>query len=155
MFTLLRHVCSCGCEHYRISHYRNIRYRNTCLQPGQAAARPVSLTRVSSIYCDERKRAERKASMATGPVATKEIQTAEPGISRWWRVVGGVSMNLALGTLYAWSVFVAPLEKQFGWKRADTSMVFTIAVVVFALSFVVAGRIQDKDGPLSDSMYVG
>ena len=41
-------------------------------------------------------------------------------------------MNLALGTLYGWSVFVAPLEKQFGWKRADTSMVFTIAVVVFA-----------------------
>jgi MFS transporter, OFA family, oxalate/formate antiporter len=93
--------------------------------------------------------------MATGPVATKEIQTAEPGISRWWRVVGGVSMNLALGTLYAWSVFVAPLEKQFGWKRADTSMVFTIAVVVFALSFVVAGRIQDKFGPLFCSLAGG
>ena len=43
------------------------------------------------------------------------------GVSRWWRVVGGVSMNLALGSLYAWSVFVAPLEKEFGWKRADTS----------------------------------
>ena len=42
-------------------------------------------------------------------------------------------MNLALGTLYGWSVFVAPLEKQFGWKRADTSMVFTIAVVMLAL----------------------
>jgi hypothetical protein len=64
------------------------------------------------------------------------------GISRWWRVVGGLSMNLALGTLYAWSVFVAPLEEQFGWKRADTSMVFTIAVVVFALTFVLAGRIH-------------
>ena len=78
-----------------------------------------------------------------------------PGISRWWRVVGGLSMNLALGTLYGWSVFVAPLEKQFGWKRADTSMVFTIAVVVFALSFVVAGRIQDKFGPLYCSLAGG
>ena len=58
--------------------------------------------------------------------------TEAPGIGRWWRVVGGLLMNLALGTLYGWSVFVAPLEKQFGWKRADTSMVFTIAVVVFA-----------------------
>jgi hypothetical protein len=27
-------------------------------------------------------------------------------------------MNVALGTLYAWSVLVAPLQKQFGWKRA-------------------------------------
>jgi hypothetical protein len=24
-------------------------------------------------------------------------------------------------------VFVAPLEKEFGWKRADTSLIFTIA----------------------------
>jgi OFA family oxalate/formate antiporter-like MFS transporter len=79
----------------------------------------------------------------------------EPGISRWWRVVGGLSMNLALGTLYAWSVFVAPLEKQFGWKRADTSMVFTIAVMVFALTFVVAGRIQDKIGPFYCSLAGG
>jgi OFA family oxalate/formate antiporter-like MFS transporter len=64
-------------------------------------------------------------------------------------------MNLALGTLYAWSVFVAPLEERFGWKRADTTMVFTIAVIVFALSFVVAGRIQDKYGPLGCSLAGG
>jgi OFA family oxalate/formate antiporter-like MFS transporter len=64
-------------------------------------------------------------------------------------------MNLALGTLYGWSVFVAPLESRFGWKRADTSMVFTIAVIVFALSFVLAGRIQDKYGPLPCSLAGG
>jgi len=68
-------------------------------------------------------------------------------ISRWWRVVGGLSMNLALGSLYAWSVFVAPLEKQFGWKRAQTSNVFTIAVVVLALAFILGGRLQDRKGP--------
>ncbi len=64
-------------------------------------------------------------------------------------------MNLALGTLYGWSVFVTPLESRFGWKRADTSMVFTIAVIVFALSFVVAGRIQDRYGPLGCSLAGG
>ena len=58
-------------------------------------------------------------------------------------------MNLALGTLYGWSVFVAPLEKQFGWKRADTSMVFTIAVVVFALGQgSVAAGVQFGDNPV-------
>ena len=77
------------------------------------------------------------------------------GINRWWRVVGGLSMNLALGTLYGWSVFVAPLEARFGWTRTDTSMVFTIAVIVFALSFVVAGRIQDRFGPLVCSLTGG
>ncbi len=81
------------------------------------------------------------------------VETAsEPHISRWWRVVGGLLMNLALGALYAWSVFVAPLEKEFGWKRADTSSVFTWAVVVFALSFIIAGRLQDKLGPFKISL---
>src|SRR5215831_16218554 len=79
-----------------------------------------------------------------------EMQTL--GISRWWRLAGGLSMNVALGTLYAWSVFVAPLESQFGWKRADTSMVFTIAASVFGLSFVLAGRLQDRFGPLPCSI---
>ena len=66
--------------------------------------------------------------MATSQNQVESQMIQQPGISRWWRVVGGLSMNLALGTLYAWSVFVAPLEKQFGWKRAETSMVFTIAL---------------------------
>src|SRR6266850_2788909 len=68
-------------------------------------------------------------------------------MNRWRVVVGGVSMNLALGSLYAWSVFVLPLEKEFGWTRAQTSWVFTIAILMFAATFIVAGRIQDAHGP--------
>jgi MFS transporter, OFA family, oxalate/formate antiporter len=66
-----------------------------------------------------------------------------------------MSMNLALGTLYAWSVFVAPLEKEFKWTRAETSNVFTYAVVSFALTFIVAGRLQDKFGPFWVSLTGG
>ena len=70
-----------------------------------------------------------------------------PMPNRWSPVVGGILMNLALGSLYAWSVFVPPLEKEFGWNRAQTSWVYTIAIVCFALTFVVAGRLQDVRGP--------
>jgi OFA family oxalate/formate antiporter-like MFS transporter len=73
-------------------------------------------------------------------------------MNRWWRIAGGLSMNLALGAVYAWSIFVAPLEKEFGWKRADTSMVFTILVFMFAATFIVAGRLQDKLGPFKISV---
>jgi OFA family oxalate/formate antiporter-like MFS transporter len=73
-------------------------------------------------------------------------------ISRWWRLVGGVLMTLALGTLYAWSVFVTPLENEFGWKRAQTSSVFTLAVVMFAASLLLAGKLQDRFGPFWISM---
>ena len=93
--------------------------------------------------------------MATTTAKVDSIEVGSVGLNRWWRVIGGLMMNIALGTLYAWSIFVAPLEKEFGWKRADTSMVFTIAVVVFALTFIVAGRLQDKYGPFWISLIGG
>src|SRR5512140_1757529 len=92
------------------------------------------------------------ASVAPQPGVPATVSAHEPQLNRWWRVVGGLLMNLALGSLYAWSVFVAPLEKEFGWKRADTSGVFGWAVVVFALSFILAGRLQDKIGPFKVSL---
>ena len=67
--------------------------------------------------------------------------------NRWLPVIGGMLMNLALGTLYAWSIFVPPLEQEFGWTRADTSWVYTIAIIAFALTFIGAGRLQDLKGP--------
>src|SRR6266550_2137169 len=66
--------------------------------------------------------------------------------NRWLPVVGGVLMNLALGSLYAWSVFVLPLEKEFGWTRTDTSWVYTIAVVCFAATFIAAGGLLVSAG---------
>ncbi|MFN3476924.1 MAG: MFS transporter, partial [Candidatus Methylomirabilales bacterium] len=76
-------------------------------------------------------------------------------INRWWRIVGGLSMNLALGAVYAWSIFVKPLEAEFGWKRADVSTVFTILVFVFGLTFILGGRLQDKKGPTIVSVIGG
>src|SRR5271166_2148249 len=99
---------------------------------------------------------EGRNEMATVTAGSaKSVEIGSTGLSRWWRVVGGLSMNLALGTLYAWSIFVAPLEKEFGWKRAQTSAVFGYAVIVFALSFIVAGRLQDKFGPFWVSVTGG
>ncbi len=95
------------------------------------------------------------AAPVTSAAPVSSIEVGSTGLNRWWRVVGGLSMNLALGSLYAWSVFVAPLEKEFKWHRADTSTVFTIAVVVFALTFILAGRLQDKFGPFWVSLTGG
>jgi OFA family oxalate/formate antiporter-like MFS transporter len=75
------------------------------------------------------------------------MSQGQVSISRWWRMLGGLLMTLALGTLYAWSVFVTPLENEFGWKRAQTSSVFTFAVIMFAASLLLAGKLQDRFGP--------
>jgi len=55
-------------------------------------------------------------------------------------------MNLALGAVYAWSIFVRPLEAEFGWTRAQVSTILTILVLVFGLTFIIGGRMQDKLG---------
>jgi OFA family oxalate/formate antiporter-like MFS transporter len=91
------------------------------------------------------------------PILEEAHMTGQTEIqaSRWWRVVGGLCMNMALGTLYGWSVFVAPLEKEFHWTRSQTSTTFTVAVTVFALSFILAGRLQDKLGPFWISITGG
>jgi OFA family oxalate/formate antiporter-like MFS transporter len=68
-------------------------------------------------------------------------------MNRWRVIAGGISANLAFGSLYAWSVFVLPLEKEFGWTRAQTSWVYTIAVLVTVSATVIGGRLQDRRGP--------
>src|SRR5919112_6227119 len=68
-------------------------------------------------------------------------------MNRWLPVVGGVMMNMALGTFYAMSVFMLPLEREFGWTRAQTSWVTTIGLVMLTSWFVIAGLIQDRRGP--------
>jgi len=67
--------------------------------------------------------------------------------SRWWPVVGGVMMNMALGMFYGMSAFMLPLEKEFGWTRAQTSWVITIGMVMIASWYVIAGAIHDRRGP--------
>jgi len=67
--------------------------------------------------------------------------------SRWWVVVGGVMMNMALGTFYAVSAFLLPMEREFGWTRAQTSLVTTFGIVMIATSFVAGGFLTDKKGP--------
>ncbi|MCY4602376.1 MAG: OFA family MFS transporter [Acidobacteria bacterium] len=68
-------------------------------------------------------------------------------MNRWNVIIGGVLMNLALGVIYAWSVFVAPFEEQFQWTRTEVSVVFTIAILSVGSWFVVAGFLQDRFGP--------
>jgi MFS transporter, OFA family, oxalate/formate antiporter len=65
----------------------------------------------------------------------------------WQALVGGALLNVALGTFYAWSVFVPALEHEFGWSRTQTSLVPTIASVMIASMFLVAGFLQRRIGP--------
>ncbi|MBI5544992.1 MAG: OFA family MFS transporter [Deltaproteobacteria bacterium] len=70
----------------------------------------------------------------------------------WLIVLAGTVLNLALGVLYAWSIFskqlTEPLEKGgFGWTRTAATLPYTLAIAVFAVMMIPAGRLQDRFGP--------
>lgn len=49
--------------------------------------------------------------------------------------------------LYAWSVFSKALQDQLGFTATETSIPYSIAVIVFALFMVPAGIMLDRLGP--------
>jgi MFS transporter, OFA family, oxalate/formate antiporter len=73
--------------------------------------------------------------------------TAETHAPRWMPIVGGILMNLALGTFYAVSAFLLPLEHEFGWTRAQTSWAATLGIVMIASWYIVGGILNDRKGP--------
>jgi OFA family oxalate/formate antiporter-like MFS transporter len=67
-------------------------------------------------------------------------------IPRWHALAGGCALNIALGSYYAWSVFMPPLEAEFHWTRTQTSLVSTINMVLLATMYNVAGTLIGRLG---------
>ncbi|MBD3316468.1 MAG: MFS transporter, partial [Chitinivibrionales bacterium] len=75
-------------------------------------------------------------------------------MNRWPTVVGAILIQLALGAIYAWSVFT-PALKEFGWTTAQTQFVFAAGLVFFAIVMVWAGKQMPKWGPRKLAMLGG
>jgi len=75
------------------------------------------------------------------------IDMGEKPFNRWLVVISGLVVMLMLGVTYAWGVFLKPLMGEFGWAKAETSLAFSILLLVFAIIMIPAGRLQDKKGP--------
>ncbi|MCM3872142.1 MAG: OFA family MFS transporter [Pyrinomonadaceae bacterium] len=67
--------------------------------------------------------------------------------NRWTIALAGVLMQVALGAVYAWSVFRVPLTKQFGWSASEVTLTFTISIFVLGLAAFFGGLWQNRIGP--------
>ncbi|PTN11124.1 L-lactate MFS transporter [Nitrosomonas aestuarii] len=67
--------------------------------------------------------------------------------NRWLVVAGALIIQVCLGAIYSWSVFVIPLKEVFFYTTTQTQMIFSLALATFALVMIFAGRLQDKKGP--------
>jgi OFA family oxalate/formate antiporter-like MFS transporter len=75
--------------------------------------------------------------------------STEKSRNRWFVVVGALMVQLALGSVYAFSIFTDPLSGSLGYSAASFWIlgIFATAIAVFAITMVFAGRIQDRIGP--------
>jgi len=56
-------------------------------------------------------------------------------------------MQIALGAVYAWSVFRTPLATQFGWTIAEVTLTFTISIFVLGIAAFFGGLWLNRKGP--------
>ena len=61
--------------------------------------------------------------------------------------ITGFILLIFLGMIYAWSIFIKPLEMEFGWLRSQTSLIFTISMIGFCVGNLAAGQITPKTSP--------
>ena len=62
------------------------------------------------------------------------------GASDRWLLAGAAFLvQLALGAVYAWSVFVTPLRDQMGWSRTEATLPFIVTIGVLCLGPLWAG----------------
>jgi MFS family permease len=80
---------------------------------------------------------------------------------RWGLVASGLVINLCLGSIYAWSVFVGPLTDYFTGELGltvtanDILMPFSVFLAVFAVTMPFTGKIIDRYGPRNVTIIGG
>lgn len=84
---------------------------------------------------------------------------AESG--RWVLVALGLFINLCLGTIYSWSVFVKPLTEYFATELGrevtanEVLMPFSVFLAFFAIAMPLTGKYIDKYGPRNMTIIGG
>ena len=89
---------------------------------------------------------------------------SESSSKKGWQVVfAGTGINLALGVLYAWSIFKGAIKGSiekggpdaFHWSLSSINDPYALCCLCFAFSMIIAGKCQDKIGPARTALIGG
>ena len=79
---------------------------------------------------------------------TQRPPTQRPPTQRPWAAVAAVTvLTLPLGSIYAFSVFLHPIEAALGLSRSSLSFVFGLATVGFTLGMNLAPPLYGRASP--------
>jgi MFS transporter, OFA family, oxalate/formate antiporter len=71
--------------------------------------------------------------------------SAESG--RWLFVVLGLIMDVCLGAVYAYSIFLGPVRKAFNSSASLSNLPFMVFLAFFSILMFFGGRLMEKMGP--------
>jgi len=73
--------------------------------------------------------------------------TCTPIRNRWLVAAAAVGIHISIGAVYAYSVYVKPLEETLGWGKTQVTVAFSLAIGCLGLSAAFLGRWVERKGP--------
>jgi len=97
----------------------------------------------------------RRDAMAGLSFLDRERSVAHEGYSRWLVPPAALAIHLAIGQVYAFSVFKIPLTRLIGithsapndWIQSQVAWIFSLAIVILGLSAATFGKWLEGAGP--------
>ena len=83
-------------------------------------------------------------------IALLYAKLLEPAVAvrrRWLYLIVGAICFLLLGFVYGWSILAVPLQGEFGWTTAQTSMTFSISTAMFCIGGVLGAQLSKRVSP--------
>ena len=96
-------------------------------------------------------------------ILDRAATVAPPGYNRWLVPPAALAIHLAIGQVYAFSVFKLPLTKALGiakptagdWTQSQIAVTFSIAIVLLGASAAVFGKWVERSGPRKTMIAAG
>src|SRR5436190_20385180 len=99
-------------------------------------------------------RAAQAGNLMETITTTPRVETTQA--NRWAIASAGIVMQLALGAIYAWSLFITPLVTLHpDWTRTQITLTFSIALVALGVGAITGGTLLDKHGPRKVATLAG
>jgi OFA family oxalate/formate antiporter-like MFS transporter len=67
--------------------------------------------------------------------------------NRWLIVLAAIGIHICIGSVYAWSVYVNPIQSAMQWTLTDVTITFSIAIFFLGLSAALLGKFVEEKGP--------
>ncbi len=67
--------------------------------------------------------------------------------NRWFMALAAMAIHISIGSVYAWSVYVKPIQSTMNWTLTDVTITFSVAIFFLGLSAALMGKFVESKGP--------